>query len=208
MIAELHVHSTHSDGRDSVKKLLKRAIELGINVLSVTDHDTINGSLEAMEIAEEELLPVKVLPGVELTTDKGHLLIYGVKEDFDKGMPFEEAVELARKSGGVCFVAHPFQIERKGIASVDAIKKADGIEAFNAKYVLGIFNYLSLRLAKKFNKPVIAGSDAHSAKALGYGLTILKSNPIDALKRGMTEIGGRRMPLRVWLSDSLGLFDE
>jgi len=208
VIAELHVHSNHSDGRDSVRKLLERAVELGIEVISITDHDTVSGSLEAMEIVEEESLPLEVVPGVEVTTDKGHLLVYGVTNDFDRGMPFEEAVEVARKSGGVCYVAHPFQIERKGVVSFDAIKMADGVEAFNSKYVLGIFNYLSSKIAKKFNKPVIAGSDAHSAKALGYGLTVLKSDPLKALKEGLTEIVGRKMPLRVWLSDSLGFFDE
>ncbi|ADC66369.1 PHP domain protein [Ferroglobus placidus DSM 10642] len=206
MIAELHVHSNHSDGRDSVKKLLDRALEIGIEVISITDHDTVNGSLEAIEIVEEEHLPLKVIPGFEASTTEGHLLVYGVRNDFDKGIPFEEAVEKVRKHGGVCYVAHPFQIERKGAWRIGALRKADGIEGFNSKYIIGFFNFLSLTIAKKLNKPVIAGSDAHSAKALGYGITILRGEPLKALKNGDVSISGKRMPLKVWLSDSLGLF--
>ena len=208
MIAELHVHSNHSDGRDSVKKLLNKALEIGIEVISITDHDTINGSLEAIEIVEEEHLPIEVVPGFESSTDEGHLLVYGVKEDFDKGIPFEEAVKRTKKLGGVCYVAHPFQIERKGVWRIEALRKADGIEGFNSKYFIGFFNFLSLTIAKKLNKPVIAGSDAHSSKALGYGITILRGDPLRALKNGEVQISGRRMPLKVWLSDSLGLFNE
>lgn len=201
--AELHVHSSHSDGRDGVRKILERAVELGLNVISITDHDTINGSLEAEEIVEEENLPIKVIPGFESSTAEGHLLVYGVRKDFEAGLEFREAVELVRKLGGVCFVAHPFQVERKGVWRISSIELADGVEAFNSKFVIGIFNYLSLKLAKKLKKPVIAGSDAHSVEAIGYGLTLVEKATADSLTSGKTKIAGKRMPLRVWIRDAI-----
>ena len=49
LIADLHIHSNHSDGKDSVKEILNVAIKKQLDVISITDHDTLNGSLEAID---------------------------------------------------------------------------------------------------------------------------------------------------------------
>ncbi|TDA27204.1 MAG: PHP domain-containing protein, partial [Archaeoglobi archaeon] len=66
--AELHVHSNFSDGKDNVGDLIKAAIEKKIDVLSITDHDTIDGSLSAIEIVSAEKLPIIIIPGIEIST--------------------------------------------------------------------------------------------------------------------------------------------
>jgi len=208
MIAELHVHSNHSDGRDSVKKLLESAIEKRIGAISITDHDTINGSLEAVELVNEEYYPLMVIPGIEISTDDGHLLAYGVEKEFDPGMSMEDTIREVRKAGGVSVVAHPFQIHRHGILSLKKVIRAvDAIEVFNAKFYIGICNKLANRIAEKYGIPGIAGSDAHSAKSVGYGLTILYNantshSAIEDIRYGFTGVIGCRIPISIQFKTS------
>jgi len=208
MIAELHVHSTHSDGRDSVRKLLESAIEKRIGAISITDHDTINGSLEAVELVNEEYYPLVVIPGIEISTNDGHLLAYGIREDFDSGMSMEDTIREVRKAGGVSVIAHPFQIHRRGIFSLKKVIRAvDAIEVFNAKFYIGICNRIASYIAKKYGISGIAGSDAHSAKSLGYGLTILynannSDSALEDIRCGFTGVIGCRIPMSIQFKTS------
>jgi len=64
--ADLHLHTTYSDGTLSPLELLTKAKEVGLNTISITDHDTIGALDEAMEIGTA--LGIEVIPGVELST--------------------------------------------------------------------------------------------------------------------------------------------
>ncbi|MCR4923517.1 MAG: PHP domain-containing protein [Lachnospiraceae bacterium] len=76
-MVDLHMHSTASDGTDNIEKLLKKVRESGISVFSVTDHDTIEGSLEMEKIVPKDMTFIR---GVEFSckSDAGkfHLLAY------------------------------------------------------------------------------------------------------------------------------------
>ncbi len=135
--AELHVHSSVSDGADSVRKILKTAVEIGIDVISITDHDTVNGSLEAIELVEEEKLPIHVISGVEISTSEGHVFwLYDISRDVDAGMCIEETCEIVRSMGGICFLSHPFDLFRNGCLRLRCFRVVDGVEVFNAKSFL------------------------------------------------------------------------
>ena len=201
--AELHVHSNQSDGRDSVKKLIQRAIELELDVLSITDHDTLNGSLEAIEIVNDEHLPILILPGIEISTNSGHLLAYGIEKEIGE-VEMEKAVRRIFELGGISALAHPFQIKRGGTVRVGLFKIVDAIEVFNSKYLIGVCNKLSEFYARKFRKAQIAGSDAHSVRGMGYGITLIDgdrnlNSVVNSLKFGRTQIFGKRLPIRVML---------
>ncbi len=75
---DLHIHSIHSDGRLSVKDLVKAVIDTGLSGFALTDHDTIAGLDEASWRAEEA--GIAFVPGIELNTDYGegevHILGY------------------------------------------------------------------------------------------------------------------------------------
>ncbi len=191
--AELHVHSSLSDGRDSVRKILEAALEKGINVISITDHDTVQGSLEAIDIVSEEQLPLKVLPGCEVTASTGHVLVYGVVKDIEPKMSVEETCIAAREHGGVCFLAHPFDFIRKGSVRLKDFHSVDGIETFNAK---SCFNFLARRYAKKLSKPEIAGSDAHSARAVGVAVNYLPEEADLLRSLFHARYDGRRVSIR------------
>lgn len=83
MIAEktdLHMHTFHSDGYYSPEKLIEKAKNQGIKILSITDHDSVNGFSEATQYAEK--FGIEVIPGVEISTDirdtEVHILGYFV----------------------------------------------------------------------------------------------------------------------------------
>lgn len=77
---DLHMHTYHSDGYHSPEKLIERANNRGIKILSITDHDSVNGIKEASEYAEK--FGIEVIPGVEISTDirdtEVHILGYFV----------------------------------------------------------------------------------------------------------------------------------
>jgi hypothetical protein len=71
---DLHMHTIYSDGSARPAQSVIDAALLGMNVISITDHDTIDGYIEAAEEAIN--WGIKVLPGVEISTTKYHILGY------------------------------------------------------------------------------------------------------------------------------------
>ncbi|AIY89219.1 PHP domain-containing protein [Geoglobus acetivorans] len=201
--AELHVHSTYSDGLDRAERIVDVAVRLGIDAISITDHDTVQGSMAALDYVRDEHLDIEVIPGAEISTSDGHLLVYYIERDIDKGMSLMETIEEVRKRNGICAVSHPFQIERSGAFRIELIKHADALEVFNAKYVIGIFNRISERIADRYGMAKIAGSDAHTADEVGYGLTLYTGTLKEAIAERKTEYNGRKMPLSRQIGYSL-----
>ena len=64
---DLHTHTNHSDGALSPTELVNKAHSLGLNIISITDHDSINGLEEAIIVGKD--LGIEVIPGVEISTD-------------------------------------------------------------------------------------------------------------------------------------------
>ena len=81
--ADLHCHSTASDGTYSPEDLVRLAAEIGLNGLSITDHDTIDAYARAIPIAQQ--LNIPLLTGIEFSTvllgKSVHLLGYGFQLD-------------------------------------------------------------------------------------------------------------------------------
>ncbi|WP_366921760.1 PHP domain-containing protein [Metallumcola ferriviriculae] len=67
MVVDLHTHTTASDGAVSPEELVKLALTAGLHAIAVTDHDTVGGLAAAEEAAAK--LPIKVIPGIEISTD-------------------------------------------------------------------------------------------------------------------------------------------
>ena len=77
---DLHIHSSCSDGHDDVKTILKQAVNCGLNGIAITDHDTMQGSSLARKIIKDQKLDIVLIPGAEVTTSEGHLLVLGVSD--------------------------------------------------------------------------------------------------------------------------------
>ena len=65
-MVDLHLHSTYSDGAVPPADLVRRAVELGLRAIALTDHDTIEGNGELLRCGAGAGLPV--IPGIEIST--------------------------------------------------------------------------------------------------------------------------------------------
>ncbi|RLF37418.1 MAG: metal-dependent phosphoesterase [Thermoplasmata archaeon] len=187
---DLHVHSAYSeDAKGLPKEIIKYAIKKGLNGLSITDHNSVKGSLEAMKIKPKDFI---IIPGIEISTREGHLIALGIKRDIERDLPVEETIELIIDEGGVPIVPHLFRtgtgLKRKNL---DKIKdKISAIEVFNS-CSMSRSNRAIERIAKKFDLGGTGGSDAHEPSFVGYGYTTIDNTDlsIDSL---LSEIERKR----------------
>jgi predicted metal-dependent phosphoesterase TrpH len=104
-------------------------------------------------------------------------------------------VERIHDLGGIAVAVHPFgsYIFRKGVK--DHAVKADAIEVFNASNLFRSSNEKARLLAKRFKKPVTAGSDAHNTREVGNAGIICSGDPLKAIMRKKIEVFGKKNTL-------------
>lgn len=179
---DLHTHSFYSgDGVSSPEKLIESARKKGLHGFAMTDHNTCDAVYYMLEkgLMREDGLPVDgflVLPGVEVTTDEGHLLCIGTTLPNLKGRPAAEVCKRIHERGGLAIPPHPYDLFRAGIRqSVLETLEIDGLEVFNAATTLKRYNRQAFEFAEMRGLPMTAGSDAHHEAAIGTAYTILQT---------------------------------
>lgn len=214
---DMHLHTEYSyDSSGNIRKALAKAKRLGFGI-AVTDHNTIDGAVYAVENSDGVL----VIPGIEVKAYNGvDIVIYfydieELKQFFHEEIePFcqenafisrlseEEIITRARRYRCCISVPHPYAYRYLGVGAViDRGVTPEGVMA-DVDLVEGINGHLSrrankqgLEFAKKHNKALIAGSDAHCTRNVGDVLTCVKLREgehfLDALKRQETYIVGR-----------------
>ena len=79
MKADLHIHTTASDGILSPEELVRKAVKIGLDIIAITDHDTIEGIPPAIKAAKE-FPQLTVIPGIEISSEpqegEAHILGY------------------------------------------------------------------------------------------------------------------------------------
>ncbi len=202
--AELHSHSNHSrgtkvihEGLNSPKEMVEHAKEIGLDILAITDHNKVKGSLEAKKYAKKYC--ITVIPGEEVSSREGHILGLGIEEEIKPGLGIEETIERIHSLGGVAIAAHPFDVKGEGCSKLAV--KCDAVEIFNALNVDRVANYKSKKFVTRKHLPYIAGSDAHSIEMLGYGRTLFRSSDIDSIlrdiRKGQVEISCSHIPAKI-----------
>ena len=203
---DLHVHSEASyDGHEPIELILEHAADIGLDAVVITDHDTIEASVVAAELAPEYGLVG--IPGVEISTADGHLLGVGIDEMPETGRPMRETVAAVQDQGGVAVVPHPFQRTRHGVRK-RRLKQVDpdAIETFNAWLFTGYRNRRARQYAARYGYPGVGGSDAHSLLTVGRAYTEIEvdrpipeveaADVVDAIRAGDTDIRGHRASVR------------
>jgi predicted metal-dependent phosphoesterase TrpH len=201
---DLHIHSTYSDGHASVKEIIKAAKRRGLDGIALTDHDTMRGIPAARRYIREQRLDLILVPGIEVNTLEGHLLVLGVDKPPERMRSPEETIEMAHDLGGIADVPHPYHPFRHAIGR---IPDADAVEVYNSKHLFGLANGRAKLEAKRRGMSMVAGSDSHFAETVGMGVTDIEAEDADgvleAIRLGRTKILGRRTPPKFFIGNTV-----
>jgi len=199
--ADLHTHTIFSkDSLSRVEDVLAAAMKRGMGAIAITDHDAVEGAVEAQKIASARKLPLQVIAGEEVSTDEGDLLAYFVKKRIAPG-PLARVLAEVKKQEAVCCAAHPYDFARHGIAlgklTPSLLRKIDCVEVLNARVPLAAHNASAMKFALAQGKPVLAGSDAHHPSEVGrayveFDAAMGARLDASALLRARRRIGGSR----------------
>jgi predicted metal-dependent phosphoesterase TrpH len=201
---DLHIHSNYSDGHADVKEIVQAAKRRGLDGIAITDHDTMKGIPAAKKYIKEKKLDLLLIPGIEVNTSEGHLLILGVDRPPQKKRSPEETIEEAHDLGGIANVPHPYHPFRHALGR---IPDADAVEVYNSKHLFGLANGRAKLEASRRGMTMVAGSDSHFAETVGLGVTEIEADDVDgvleAIRAGRTRILGKRTPPKFFLGNTV-----
>lgn len=196
MVIDLHVHTNISSRCSSVQppELVRRAKELGLDAVAVTEHSTHVGAQVNYEYGQKHGL--LVFRGMEVYTELGDMLVFGWEEQIRYYLfPFEELRKEVEKRDGVVIPAHPC----RGISDVrhkhrdtlpdELVDAIFAIETHNGS-ISRASNEQAEKLRATYDLFGTGGSDAHHVNHLGRAVTVFEDEPgderelIEALRSG------------------------
>jgi histidinol phosphatase-like PHP family hydrolase len=188
MHIDMHIHTTNgaSDSQLRPEEMAEIAKSISLNGVNVSEHDRVWDKYTA-DAFRRDHPHLFLSPGMEVSTDMGHIVVVGLKE-YVPGI--RRATELRRicdEQGAFMIVAHPFRhffdpvtFTRHGKQppemTVENMKQLPVFEVVHAIEVLNGANtmrenYFALMVAHALGKPGTGGSDAHSRSGVGYYCT-------------------------------------
>lgn len=194
MRIDLHCHSRYSnDNFLEPEEIIDQAIKRNLDGVCFTEHHSLMVSrpVEKMEVPDD----FYVFRGLEISTDRGHLLVYGLKDDSwniwsrNNYLDLLEVLRIVHDHGGVCIPAHPFRgwdslgEEVLGVDGFDAIETHNGLNMERD-------NQKAVQAAKVKKLPSIGGSDCHTKHQVGRAITVFKNRVrtmdalVEEIKRG------------------------
>jgi predicted metal-dependent phosphoesterase TrpH len=215
--ADLHIHTQYSDGADDISTILAHVAErTDLRVIAITDHDCIEGALEARSLAPRYGLEVVV--GEEVSTDRGHLLALFIRHRVPSGLSIPETVAAVHEQGGIAILAHPCDricnspLRHWPRPTLDDWRSfgLDGLEGVNGCQLDPLANPRSQALARRLCLAATGGSDAHHKDAIGVAHTLFRGHTAVDLRRALLErttvASGRRWSLAEytgWVRESM-----
>ncbi len=203
-LVDMHVHSLYSgESPAEPRDIVEAAIEKGLDAIVITEHERLSLSLPFEEL-QRSTNHLVIIRGVELSTDAGHMLVYGVKDEdwkdwgANRESHAQELISRAAKLGGIAVPAHPYRLQRRGLFDAEPSVSVDerlkdlvglkAIEVCNGKQlrypsvceILGSY-------AHKAGLPGTGGSDAHMPDEVGRSYTVFRS-PVRSEKDLVREI--------------------
>jgi len=197
---DFHCHTCHSrDSLIQIPRLLTTCRKKGLQRLVITDHNTIEGALQA-QILDPQIFII----GEEILTRQGELLGIFVKESVPAGLSAIETVQMLRDQGSFISVSHPFDALRKGHWNLDdlleIIAYIDAIEVFNSRCLSPQSNQQAMDFAREHNLLATVGSDAHSLSEVGSAtLTLPEFNGPASLRQALVNAQSRVRLSSLWV---------
>jgi len=191
ILSDFHIHTIYSnDSTITPKNIVECLVKHNcVKVAAVTDHDTIRGLEETIKLAAP-YSDVKIMPGVEISTAKGDILVLGTTEIPKKPWTIESVIDFTNSIGAVSIVAHPYR--EYGIGDLARDYKFDAVEVLNGESISSA-NKMAQILAKDMKIPGIAGSDAHDSSDICSVYTQVEASLdieeiLKSLKNGLVSI--------------------
>ena len=153
--ADLHIHTTYSDGWPSPGAVIDHLVAAGdLDVIAITDHDSIEGALRAADHASRLRRAPHVIIGEEVSSRHGHILGLFMQKRVRPGMSAAATIHAIREQGGMAIAAHPFwRTDRSargrsvhGVGWWAAELEFDAIEVENSTPGFYLFNQMARRL--------------------------------------------------------------
>ena len=169
---DLHVHTSRSpDGSTPPEVLPTVAKQRGLDGYAITDHNILSSD------TTNEIL---ILPGMEISTNDGHVIALGTSEAIPRGLSADETIRRIRDAGGVSIVAHPYDLFRPAVKLHRLTEHPNAIEVINSASFLHSYSWTRARkFAEKGNYPMTGGSDSHIPDTLGRAYTEIESESKD-----------------------------
>jgi predicted metal-dependent phosphoesterase TrpH len=190
VLVDLHCHTRPYSACSALepRQLIRLAVERGLDGICLTEHDRAwdADALAGLRAAS----PIPVFHAVELTTDLGHVLAFGLApQDFSASA--SEVARAAERSGALLYLAHPardglLRVTRETVEYFVSVEAANGSDS-------RLQNIAAAGLAKGFRLPGIGGSDAHTEAEVGRAATRFDvrlrtdADLLDALRSGCYE---------------------
>src|SRR5438105_10378391 len=203
--ADLHMHSTYSDGLATIEQILHRVQHhTNLDVIALTDHDVIEGALRARDLWAKGNYRFDFIVGEEVSTKEGHMLALFIQKRIQPDLSIEKSIELVHEQGGLAIVAHPLNplfrhsCQREVLDRIYANKDVwlDAIETWNASFCGIRANRIAMCLNREvYGWAEVGNSDAHTLVSIGRGCTWFEGKSAQdvrtTIEAGLSAPGGR-----------------
>lgn len=195
--ADLHIHTSHSDGMADVQQVLDHIeTETDLDVVAITDHDEIRGSLAARESWARRRYRFELVTGVEVTAIEGHVIALFMEEPVRSLRPLDDVLIAIHRQGGFAIAPHPLNWLTRSVNGGTLERVAaderegvyfDAIETANTSAASGLW----VRRARRLNRatlglPEVGGSDAHFLPAIGSAYTSFADRTAQDLRASLS----------------------
>jgi predicted metal-dependent phosphoesterase TrpH len=189
--ADLHIHTVASDGTASVTAVLGRAVELGFDIIAITDHERIDAAVAGRTMALDRGLPIEVIVGEEVTTLGGHLLALGLDKPVRSYRSLRSTIAAIHDQGALAVPAHPLMpyplcaqawTLRRLLDDPDETVHPDALETFNPTALGRPRHETVVRFAAEHGLAQLGNSDAHAIDAVGIAWTSFPGRTADDLR--------------------------
>lgn len=171
MFIDTHMHEmTYStDSFLKLDQMVKIAKEKGLGAICITDHDSMGLKEYAAEYSRNTGFPIFV--GIEFYSLQGDIVAFGIEEYPRERIPAQDFIDLVKAQGGVCFAAHPFRNNNRGLEEhLREVKGLDGVEVLNGSTSPEACKKAA-RYARELGFFTLGSSDCHVPEKVGVCAT-------------------------------------